>query len=88
MTTLGETTATARTATVSDHADEVPVRFFLFLLAVLVAGVVLCVRGLRDKTPRRRLTREERLYADLQFLQDQQNAIEEDRRRTDRLRNY
>ena len=72
----------------SDPADEVPVRFFLFLLAVLVAGIVLYVRGLRDKTPRRRLTREERLYADLQFLQDQQNAIEEDRRRTDRLRNY
>jgi hypothetical protein len=60
----------------------------LWMLVVLVVAVVLIVRGLRDKTPLRQLTPEERLYCDLLYLQDRQNAIEEDRRMTDRMRNY
>lgn len=62
--------------------------FFGLLLALLILSLVLIVKGLRDKTPLRPLTPEERLYLDLQFLQDRQNAIEEDRRMTDRMRNY
>ena len=60
----------------------------LWLLALLIVAVVLIVKGLRDKTPLRSLTPEERLYCDLLYLQDRQNAIEEDRRRSDRMRNY
>jgi len=64
------------------------VMFFGLLLALLILSLVLIVKGLRDKTPLRPLTPEERLYWDLQQMQDRQNAIEEDRRMTDRMRNY
>ena len=64
------------------------VMFFGLMLAMLILSVVLIVKGLRDKTPRRPLTPQEELYWDLQLLQDRQNAIEEDRRMTDRMRNY
>lgn len=66
-------------------SDEVPVKFFLLLLAAAIVGIVLIVRGLREK-PRRPLTKEERLYLDLMYLQDYQNMIDEERRRDDRLR--
>jgi hypothetical protein len=64
------------------------VMFFGLLLAMLILSVVLIVKDLRDKTPRRPLTPQEELYLDLQRMQDRQNAIEEDRRMTDRMRNY
>lgn len=61
---------------------------FGLLLVLLIVSIVCMVKGRRDKTPLRRLTPQEELYYDLMFLQDRQNAIEEDRRMTDRMRNY
>lgn len=64
------------------------VMFFGLMLALLILSLVLIVKGLRDKTPRRLMTPQEELYWNLQRMQDRQNAIEEDRRMTDRMRNY
>lgn len=58
------------------HPDEVPVMFFVVMLLVLVWALWLCVRGLRDKTPRRPLTPEERLHCDMQALYDQRRLEE------------
>lgn len=61
--------------------------FLVLVLGLLVGSIVLGVYSSRKPLPRR-LTRQERMYYDLMFLQAQQNAIEEDRRMSDRMRNY
>jgi hypothetical protein len=62
--------------------------FFVLVAGLLLVSLALIGRALQDKTPRRPLTPQEQMYIDLMYLQDRQNAIEEDRRRDDRVRNY
>lgn len=62
--------------------------FLLFLLLLFIGAVILAVYGLRDKSSRRPLTAEDRLYLTLMHMQMRQNDLEEERLRTERMRRY